>query len=389
MTSCDDVNVTMDTPRTDPSEDSRPAGRAPRRGGIGWSSRATGQDVAALAGVSPQTVSRVANGATNVRPETRERVLAAMEKVGYAPNAAARNLRAGRSDLIGLVVHHLTRTGEAHVVEGVTATAHARGYSVSLALAASGAAADLNEAIARLQQVVAGIIVVGIDATDVDDLRLPPRLPTVLADSRPLAIPAAGHDQFSGGLAATEHLLSLGHEVVHHIGGPADSSSAQLRASGWRAALDRAGRPAPEILHGDWSPESGYRLGQQLAADPGVTAVFAANDEMAAGLYRALFEAGLRVPDDVSVVGFDDLLGRFLWPSLTSVQQDFSHLGESLIELLMEQIASPRRGPRLTGQRVIPSTLMVRESTAPLRWVGAEAESSALDSPPPGRPVTR
>lgn len=344
-----------------------------RRGGVSWTDRPTGKDVAKLAGVSTQTVSRVANGAENVHPDTRARVLEAMAQVGYAPNAAARALRGGGSTMLGVVAHHLSRTGEANVLEGLISTAHRHGYSVSLTVANSGSASDINEAITRVQQGVAGIVVVGLDDTDVAELERPARLPFVLADSRELPLPTAGHEQFNAGREATQHLLDLGHHTVHHLAGPVDSPPARLRQEGWRAALEEAGRPVPEVRLGDWSPESGYEQGVALAADPAVTAVFAGNDEMAAGLYRALAQHGRSVPNDVSVVGFDDQLGRYLQPALTSVHQDFAVLGELLVNRVVALIkanepgADPAARALLAHSELIPSQLVVRESTAPAR----------------------
>ncbi|MFB9956530.1 substrate-binding domain-containing protein [Cellulomonas denverensis] len=166
-----------------------------------------------------------------------------------------------------------------------------------------------------------------------------------------------------------QHLLDLGHHTVHHLAGPASSAPAEIRVETWRAHLIGAGRPVPEPLRGDWSARSGYQHGQRIAEAvrrDAITAVFAANDEMAAGLIRALSEAGLRVPRDVSVVGFDDIpLAEFLWPPLTTVQQDFHLIGRQLMDLLLRQI---RDREVVADQRIIvPTRLVQRASTAPPR----------------------
>ncbi|MDO5697204.1 MAG: LacI family DNA-binding transcriptional regulator [Dermatophilus congolensis] len=343
-------------------------GEAParrRRGGVGWGDRATARDVAALAKVSAQTVSRVANGSDNVRPETREKVLAAMAKIGYSPNAAARALRSGKSDTIGVVVHHLVRTGEAHIVEAVATTARDHGYAVSLMDARSGSARDLNDAIMRLRQGVAGLVVLGLETVDVDQVRMPARTPVVVADTRVLAHPAVGFDQRGGAHMAVTHLLSLGHRTVYLLGGPTDSMQAAQREEAWRSTLTAAGREVPEPWHGDWSPASGYEIGKVIAQKSEVTAVFAANDEMAAGLLRALHEAGRRVPEDVSVVGFDDLIAEYLWPPLTTVHQDFTTVGENLLRLLIRQIDGTTAGGSGEVATLVPATLVVRASTGP------------------------
>lgn len=342
---------------------SQTAGAPSRRGGVGWTHRATAQDVALVANVSAQTVSRVANGAPNVRPETRERVLAAMAKVGYAPNAAARALRSGKSNLIGVIVHHMGRTGETHIVRAVAAAAHHAGHPVALMDATSGRATDLNDAIGRLRTDLAGLIVLGLETSDVESVRVPVRMPVVIADSRALIHPTVGFDQRGGASLAVTHLLGLGHPTVHHLGGPLDSVQAHMREDAWRETLTVAGKAVPEPWHGDWSPASGYAIGRQIAEDPAVSAVFAANDEMAAGLMRALHEAGRLIPDDVSVVGFDDVLADYLWPPLTSVHQDFSGLGDNLVRLLLQQI-DPDAPRERAVIRLVPSRLVVRSSSA-------------------------
>ncbi len=325
-------------------------------------------DVARLAGVSQQTVSRVSTGATNVRPETRERVLAAMDQLGYSPNHAARALRSGSFGTIGLIAHRLTRTGESRTFEGVVEAARQHGYSVTLVDVRTPSSSDVSDAVRRLDhQAIDGLVVIRAEDATPATLALPPRLPVVVSDSRFVGHhPAVGTDQAEGASLAVQHLLDLGHPTVHHVGGPLDSTPARVRADAWRTRLRAAGRPVPEEWHGDWSAASGYSVGAQIAASSDVTAVFCANDEMAAGVIRALHEAGRRVPEDVSVVGFDDIpMAEYLWPPLTTVRQDFTAIGAELVELLMRQI---RDHTRLAGHHVVvPTTLVVRASTAPPR----------------------
>jgi len=322
-------------------------------------------DVAALAGVSGQTVSRVSTGADSVRPETRRRVLAAMEQLGYSPNTAARALRYGSFGTIGLIAHRLARTGESRTVEAVVEAARAEGYTVSLLDVKSPSSDDVSAAAARLSnQAIDGLVIIRAETATPAALALPPRLPVVVSDSRFIGHhPAVGADQSEGARLAVEHLLALGHRTVHHLAGPADSGPAELRIDAWRATLEDSARPVPPLLRGDWSAESGYAQGRLIAQDPEVTAVFCANDEMAAGLCRALHEHGRRVPDDVSVVGFDDIpLAGYLWPPLTTVAQDFHTIGRHLVGLLMQQV---REGVELTdAHTVVPVELVVRASTA-------------------------
>ncbi|OZB49836.1 MAG: LacI family transcriptional regulator [Cellulomonas sp. 14-74-6] len=328
--------------------------------------RASIADVARLAGVAPITVSRVANGSDAVRAATRERVQSAMAMLGYAPNTAARALRNGSFETIGLVAHRFARTGESRTIEGVVEAARAEGYTVALVDVVSPA--DVSEAATRLRhQAVDGLIVIRAEVATPTDLALPPGMPVVVSDSRFVGHHAAvGSDQIGGSRSAVEHLLGLGHPTVHHIAGPADSAPAVQREETWQETLRRAGRPVPPVLRGDWTPQSGYALGAQIADDPSVTAVYSANDEMAAGLMRALHERGVRVPEDVSVVGFDDAaLTEFLWPPLTTVRQDFRTIGSELVRLLLAQVRDHVDVSR--EHVVVGTTLQVRASTGPYR----------------------
>jgi len=323
-------------------------------------------DVAARAGVSSQTVSRVSTGAENVRPETRSRVLAAMADLGYSPNSAARALRYGSFGTIGMIAHRLARTGESRTVEAVVEAARDEGYTVSLVDVHSPSSDDVRAAVARLShQAIDGLVIIRAETATPATLALPARLPVVVSDSRFVGHhPAVGADQTGGTRRAVEHLLALGHRTVHHLAGPADSGPAAMRVDAWRSTLQAAGRAVPPFLRGDWSAASGYEQGRRIAEDTDVTAVFCANDEMAAGLCRALHEAGVRIPQEVSVVGFDDVpLAEYLWPPLTTVAQDFQGIGRRLVQLLLEQI---REGVDLSDvHTLVPVELIVRGSTAP------------------------
>ena len=213
----------------------------------------------------------------------------------------------------------------------------------------------------------AGVVVLGLETADVERLEAPGRLPVVVADSRTLVHPTVGFDQRGGAQAAVAHLLGLGHETVHMIAGPADSLQSRQREEAWRAMLTAAGADVPELHRGDWTPTSGYEVGRRLANDPAVTAVFVANDEMAAGLLRALHEAGRGIPEEVSVVGVDDVLAEHLWPPLTTVRQDFAGIGANLVrELLRHLPPHDRVGSRPPASTtLVPARLVVRASTGP------------------------
>ncbi len=171
-----------------------------------------------------------------------------------------------------------------------------------------------------------------------------------------------GIDQEAGARAATRHLLDLGHRTVHHIRGPSEWLEAEARAAAWTAELRDHGRRRPRPLLGDWTPSSGYEAGRELAADPGVTAIFVANDQMALGVLLALHEAGRRVPDDVSVVGFDDIPeAAFFHPPLTTVRQDFDELGRRCVARLTRLIAGD--APHDDDDGVVVPTLVHRSSS--------------------------
>ena len=323
-------------------------------------------DVARLAGVSTQTASRVSMGAANVRPATRERVLRAMNQLGYSPNRAAQALRRGSFKAIGVLTQQIQRTGEAMTTAGVVEAATDAGYAVSLVQVDQPESDDMREAAVRLaHQAIDGLVVVQAGRAGPEHLALPPTMPVAVSDSALVGYyPSASADQVQGVRDAVGHLLGLGHRTVHHVTGPEGSQSALIRRATWAASLQEAGVAVPDPLPGDWSAASGYQAGLRLAEDPGVTAVFCANDEMALGLIRAMHERGRAVPRDVSVVGFDGLaLGEFSFPPLTTVRLDFKRHGREMVGLVLEQVAS---GP-MDGSRsvIIPAELVLRGSTAP------------------------
>lgn len=341
-------------------------------------------DVARMAGVSHQTVSRVLNGHPMVREETRRRVLAAVEELGYRRNSAARALVTGRSQVIGVVTQSSTLYGPASLLTAFEQAAAAEGFAVTVATARSLRREALAEAVERhLDQGVAGIIVIApvVSAGQaVEDL--PVAVPLVAVDGDPERGRALVMvDQEAGARAATRHLLEAGHRTVWHVSGPPDWFDAQGRIAGWRGELVDAGCEVPPLLSGDWSAAAGYSAGQMLARMPEVTAVFAANDHLALGILRALSERGRSVPGDVSLVGFDDVPeAAFFTPPLTTVRPDFQAVARAGLELLLEQIQS--RSPRQHRQIVIPPTLVTRGSVAPPGEDPATLPSTARTSSP-------
>lgn len=324
-------------------------------------------DVAARAGVSQMTVSRVINAHGGVKAETRARVLAAMSELGYRPNAAARALVTGRSSILGVVSFDTTLYGPASTLSGIEDAARTAGYFVSVASLRSMTVASIGEAVERLAaQAVDGIMVIAphtFVAEALDGLHPDVPLVAVQGPSRS-PVPTVSVDNAAGAGRVTRYLLSLGHTSIWHVAGPSGWLEAQSRERAWRKTLLAAGCPVPPPLVGDWSARSGYEQGKLIAEDGGATAVFVANDQMALGALRAFHEAGLRVPTDISVVGFDDIPeAAYFAPPLTTVRQDFSELGRRGIARLLERIDDPSSP---APQRVmIEPELVVRESSGP------------------------
>src|SRR4051812_711598 len=308
-------------------------------------------DVARLAGVSHQTVSRVLNNHPNVRVETARRVRAAIAELGYRPNRAARALVTGRSQLLGVVALNTTLYGPASLLTAFERAAGSAGFAVSVGSVGSLDRQSISAVIERhLDQRVAGIVAIAPVASAAEAMDgLTAEVPLVTIDGDPQrATAGVTVDQAAGARAATQHLLDAGHRTVWHVSGPADWFDSAGRVAGWEATLRDAGAEVPPVLPADWSAASGYRVGQTLARIPEVTAVFAANDHLALGILRALHERGLRVPDDISVVGFDDVpeAGYFI-PPLTTVRPDFHAVAERALALLLLQIEAGKPSAEL------------------------------------------
>lgn len=320
-------------------------------------------DVARLAGVSLQTVSRVINGGT-VAAETRERVLDAIRMLDYRPNSAARALVTGQTRTIGVISFDTIFHGPASTLLAIEQEAHAQDYFISIVSPVSDDAATVQDAVKRLRaQGVAGILVVAAHVRAMSAvLRFADDLPLVVVGSRHHDFPAVEIDQEAGAVLATTHLLEAGHETVFHLAGPADWQEANERVNGWRATLRAAGAKLQEPLRGDWTARSGYELADEILSRRDVTAVFAANDQMALGLLRAAHEAGRSVPDDLSIVGFDDIdEALYLTPPLTTVRQPFSDLGRQSFSLLLREVSEGRDVEQPTP---LNPELVIRASTA-------------------------
>ncbi|WP_211348701.1 LacI family DNA-binding transcriptional regulator [Nocardioides litoris] len=323
-------------------------------------------DVARLAGVSHQTVSRVVNGQDNLRPETRERVERAIKQLGYRPNTAARALVTRRSATIGVIGSKGGFWGPSTVHRTIQAAGREAGYFVSSANLQSLTRGAMVDAVNHLRDHgVEGIVLIAAtdEALEVARHQGALGVPVVVVEGDEGRAPwTVGVDQAAGAELATRHLLDLGHTEVVHLTGPLSWTEARGRMLGWQTAMYAAGlRPGPHLV-GDWSARSGFEAGLEIASRRDVTAVFCANDQMAIGLLRALHEAGRRVPDDVSVVGFDDIPeAAYLIPPLTTVRQDFGAVGRRAIEILRAAIDGSVDAPA----RLIAPELVVRASSAP------------------------
>ncbi len=325
-------------------------------------------DVARLAGVSHQTVSRVLNEHPNVRPLTRDRVLAAIRELAYRPNAAARTLVTRRTHTFGVITADTMLYGPTSMLYGFERAAH-DSYFVSVASLPALDRRSMLDAVDRfLGQGIEGIVVIATVDTAVAALgHVPPEVPLVAVGCGTRAsVTSVAIDNAAGAAAATRYLLGLGHRSVYHVAGPANCLDARERAEGWRQALREAGADEPALLVGDWSASSGYRLGTQLAGDPGLTAVFCGNDTMALGVIRALAERGLRVPEDVSIIGFDDVPeAGYYRPPLTTVRQDFGEVGRQALSTLVDRMSGAiPAGPRV---RVAPELIIRASAAAPAR----------------------
>ena len=328
----------------------------------------TMKDVARAAGVSVATVSHVINSTRFVSTELAERVNAAMTELGYTPNGTARSLRVRRTNTIGLVVPDNSNPFFAELARLVEEDGFRAGYTTILGNSTEQPVRERQYVETLLSKRVDGLILAPTrhDNGGLQRLVRAARIPIVFVD-RDVDVPGVDkvlYDTENGGYAAGRHLLELGHERIACIAGPSELSSVRARATGLRRALDEAGIE----LRSDWVAEADlqYAGGREatarlLAADDGFTAVFAANDLMAVGAIRELTARGIRVPDDVSVVGFDDApLAVMVSPTLTTVRQPLAEMATIAVSLLLARVED---GDRPLERRVIPTELLVREST--------------------------
>ena len=323
-------------------------------------------DVARRAGVSVPTVSRVLTGAAKVSPQRLERVLQAIDELDYRPSETARALVSGRARTIAVLSSDTAIYGYSTTIRGIESAARAAGYSVAIVVIDGTDEDAVDRAVeAALRQPLAGAMVLTFDAAGVAVLAgLPAWVPVVAVSGLPdPAHSQALLDEVAGGAEITRYLLGLGHRTVHHVSVP-PSRAEDGRTTGWRAALEEAGAEVPPVVPATWDARSGVEVGRRLADRPEVTAVFCGNDEIAMGVLAGLADGGRSVPDEISVVGFDDHPLSSVWrPGITTIAQDFDDLGGrafTLLERLVDGDAAP-------AQSTAVPTLVVRGSTAPPR----------------------
>ncbi|GAA4491228.1 LacI family DNA-binding transcriptional regulator [Microbacterium panaciterrae] len=322
------------------------------------------RDVARLAGVSHQTVSRVLNEHPSIRPETKERVLDAIRVLDYRPNVAARALATSRSNTLGILSATTGEFGPTSSIAAIEDAARAERYAISTLNLPDTTPEAIGHAVRQLvRESVDGIVVLAPQVRVFNVLRgLAVSVPFVSLQT------ASGSDgishsadQVAGARMITEYLIRLGHSDILHLAGPQDWIEAESRMRGYLDAMRDADLSTIPPIRGDWTADFGYFAGQELARRRDFTAVFAANDLMAIGLMHGFRDAGMRIPADISVVGFDDVpVAAHVAPPLTTVHQDFSELGRRAVQILLAQIrgdSAPVFGP------VVP-VLCGRESAA-------------------------
>lgn len=334
------------------------------------------QQVAFAAGVSKQTVSRVINNRPDVADGTRKHVLNVIETLGYHPSAVARSLTSKRTRMLAVVTAGLHLIGPSNVLDGITLTAEALGYTLLIKNLATFRVDDYQGLIRFINEMRVEGVAWAIP--DFEHYRtetigkissLP--VPVVFQGSAPLENTlTVTVDNYAGGCQATQHLIDQGYRKIAHVAGPQEFWDAEARKTGWKDTLVKNGLPAEDRqwAAGDWSVQSGAQAaGALLAAYPEMDAIFAGNDQMAIGVIQCLREHGLRVPQDVALIGYDNIPeSAFIAPPLSTIAQDFHLMGAKTIELLVEAIHARQAGlqPPAVQPVSLQTTLIVRASSA-------------------------
>lgn len=332
------------------------------------------KDVAVLAKVSVPTVSRYLNTPQRVSEERAQAIAEAIAMLGYRPNPIARALVRKRTRSIAVLTTNTALYGQSQTLRGVEQAASDAGYALDIVVLAGNTNQSLHNIVQTcLDRNPAGVILLNFDSVSKKSFDyLPNTLPVVMiAGDRVPDTAQISLSEREGGYAITRHLLSLGHRKVHHVTIPGGVGS-YSRLSGWREACEEASMPIPPAIESSWEPEDARAIGRRLGVDSEVTAIFAGNDELAMGIIRGLADAGKRVPEDVSVAGFDDHpIGRIWNPSLTTVHQHFQEVGVRSFEMLhakMDDLAKDLGHTENWNKLVtVPGELIIRDSTGPVR----------------------
>lgn len=323
------------------------------------------RDVARLAGVSHQTVSRVLNDHPSIRESTKQRVLDVMNELQYRPNRAARALVTSRSRTLGILASQRSQYGPSSIIQSIESAAQDAGYLVSTANITATDEESIATALDHLNaQAIEGLVIIApqvrvLRAISKLDLRVPfvTMNTTEGTDDHAIAV-----DQVAGARLATRHLIELGHRHIYHLAGPQDWIEAEARMRGFLEEMNAQDVATTAPILGDWSADFGYYAGRELMRVRDFTAIFSSNDQMALGLLHAIRDAGQDVPRDVSIVGFDDIPeAAHFWPPLTTVRQDFPELGRRCVAQLLGTMgdAASEHTARIQPE------LIVRASTGP------------------------
>ncbi|WP_208229074.1 ribose operon transcriptional repressor RbsR [Brenneria izadpanahii] len=327
----------------------------------------TMKDVARLAGVSTSTVSHVINNNRFVSDTVRDRVMAAVEQLNYAPSALARSLKINQTQTIGMLLTASNNPFYAEVVRGVERSCYERGYSLILCNTEGDRDRMSRSLETLLQKRVDGVLLMCTESHRPlpDMMNRYPSIPMIVMDWAPFdgGIDVIKDNSLLGGEMATNYLISRGYRKIACIAGPKDKTTAYNRLEGYRQAMQLAGLsiPAGYEIFGDFEFETGYRaMRQLLSLENKPDAVFAGNDAMAVGVYHALYQAGLTIPKDMAVIGYDDIeLARYMSPPLTTIHQPKDELGELAVDTLLYRLEHPDTEPNVL---VLTPELMVRKS---------------------------
>jgi DNA-binding LacI/PurR family transcriptional regulator len=334
--------------------------------GVGTRAKAaTIYDVAQAAGVSHQTVSRFLRGFEGIRPATRERVVQALDELGYRPNLTARSLKSGQSHRIGALAHEISQVGPGRSVEGASIAAREAGYVLDIVSLDTRNPRAIEDSLALItQHDLAGVLALAVtDEMTTAFTATAFGVPSFVAsESEGVSDDPRGLLSEVGIPALVAHLAGLGHRRLVHVAGPSMWSASRNRTRAYEAAVQGLGLESAGILPGDWSAASGYRAIAELTELPDATAYLVANDQMALGVMLALKERGLRIPQDVSVVGVDDIPeAAYLDPPLTTLSNDFEGQGRAAVAHLLARIERTVLMP----VAVMPPALIVRRSSGP------------------------